>query len=102
MGWPDGWPWLAGMRTRLEWQEVGVGVGVGTGIAMQHSIISSTPCRAASAGSTTLRHGTNRGERQNRDKEKEDLHTGLCYACTVGAWGWTTDYPILLEVQADD
>lgn len=49
-----------------------------------------------------MRHGTNRGEQQNRDKEKEDLHAGLCYACTVGAWGWTTDYPILLEVQADD
>lgn len=50
-----------------------------------------------------MRHNTNRGEQQNRDKEKKRTYIlGLCYACTVGAWGWSTDYPILLKVQADD
>lgn len=97
----DGWSWLADVQTGLEWQEVGVGVGTGT--AMQQRIISSTPCLPVRADSTAMRHDTNRGEQQNRDKEKKRTYIlGLCYACTVGAWGWSTDYPILLEVQADD
>lgn len=70
----DGWSWLAGVRTGLEWQEVGVGVGTRT--AMQQRIISSTPCLRVRADSNAMRHNTNRGEQQNRDKEKkEDLHT---------------------------
>lgn len=69
--------------------------------AAQHHLVNTVSgllVRAVIPCATTLTEG----KQQNRDKEKEGLHTGLCYACTAGACGWGTDYPILLEVQADD
>lgn len=96
-------PGWAGVRTGLEWAGSRSGSGHGDCNAAQHHLVNTVvvllvpavrPC------AVTLTEG----KQQNRDKEKRGpgLHTGLCYACTVGACGWTTDYPILLEVQADD
>ena len=68
IGWHAGRSWLGGSQDQVG--VVGSRSGSGHGTAMQCSIISSTSCRAASASSTAARHGTNRGEPQNRDKEK--------------------------------
>lgn len=86
---------------------VGVaGSGSGSGHrdcnAAPHHLVNTVFClleRTVLPWATTLTEGNNK---TGTKKKKRTYILGLCYACTVGAWGWSTDYPILLKVQADD